>query len=157
MPETEQIQPRYYSKTQAALQIMDAGVNPKDALQITNQTNNIHRNTVINLKKKYARYSLTHPKIIKAAHSQISRILNAEPREVTQQTVDKQGQVVEYIEQIAPTDTNILTAVGMVYDRIDPIKREDTHNINLDMLSMVLLAVKQVEGNEPEVIPDDVA
>jgi hypothetical protein len=152
MQENKQIEPRIYRKTQAAIQMVETGVNPADALKITNNTSEVTGEAVRKFNKKFARYSLTHPKIVKLAHNQLERILKGEPREVKQQTVNKQGEVVDYIEQIAPTDTNILTGVGMVYDRIDPVKREDAGNINIDMLSMVLLAVRhpegKVEGNE---------
>ena len=150
------VEPRFYTKTLAALQMIENGIPPADALKVTNNARSIHPETVKKVKEKYARWSLTRPKIVKLANNQITRILTAAPREVKQQIVNKAGEVVDYIEQIAPTDTNILTAVGMVYDRIDPIKHEDTHNVNVDMLSMVLLAVKQPEGkveeNEPEAI-----
>ena len=34
----------------------------------------------------------------------------------------KAGQVVDYIETIAPSDSNILAAASMVYDRFEPVK-----------------------------------
>jgi hypothetical protein len=116
-------QQRYAPKTLAAIQLVDAGISPKEALQITNVKRNISNEAVSKFKAKYRKYSLSHPKLVKAANNQVSRILAGEPRQVDQQKVAKNGEIVNYVETIAPTDSNILAAASMVYDRVDPVQR----------------------------------
>lgn len=139
MDQTEQIQvaktPKFLPKTLTAMQMIDNGVDPKTALQLVNNKDKIHPQTVHNLKQNYKKYSLTRPKLVKAAHNQVQRILAAEPREITQQKVTKSGEVVEVIEVIAPSDTNILAAASMVYDRYEPVVKADAGNtINNTMI-----------------------
>ena len=51
--------------------------------------------------------------------------------------------MVEVTERIVPSYANKITVAQMVYDRIDPIKQEMKHDINADILSMVVMALKQ--------------
>jgi hypothetical protein len=67
---------------------------------------------------------------VKAAKSQLDRILQAQPRTVTQQKLGKDGQVIEYIETIAPPDSVIMTAVQSVYDRYEPAVQQ---NLNVSV------------------------
>lgn len=119
-------QGKLYKKTQTALKLMDAGVAPKEALQITNCKKDISWEAVKSLKEKYRKHSLTEPSTVKLAYKQIRRILQAESRGVVQQKMSKDGQVVEFTEQIAPTDSNILAAAGMVYDRYEPVRGQES-------------------------------
>jgi hypothetical protein len=130
-------QQRYAPKTLAAIQLVDAGISPKEALQITNVKRNISNEAVSKFKAKYRKYSLSHPKLVKAANNQVSRILAGEPRQIDQQKVAKNGEIVNYIETIAPTDSNILAAASMVYDRVEPVMRQ-VQSINIDISAINL-------------------
>lgn len=114
---------KYLTKTLEAIKLVDNGADPATALQITNNKANISRYAVDKFKVKYRKYSLTHPKMIKAANNQVTRILSGEVRLVDQQKVTKNGEIVNYTETIAPSDTNILAAASMVYDRVEPVQR----------------------------------
>jgi hypothetical protein len=125
-PESAQItekQPKYLQKTLEAIKLVDNGADPTTALQITNGKANITRYAVDKFKAKYKKYSLANPSTVKSAHNQIKRILEAETRTLDQQKVTKDGQVVNYKETIAPSDSNILAAAAMVYDRFEPAKQ----------------------------------
>jgi hypothetical protein len=130
--ETEQIQPRYAAKTLEALRLIDKGIEPKQALQVTNLKHNISRGAIHNLKKKYAKYSLTAPKIQKLAHKALLDCLNGETSEYTAQKVTKAGDVIDYQEVIAPSVTNKIAAAAMVYDRVEPAIRQQV-NVNLEV------------------------
>jgi hypothetical protein len=119
-------------KTLKAFELVDRGEDPKTALQLVNMKENIKPESVNKFKAKYKKYSLTHPKMVKAAKSQIERILSGEAREIQQQKVNKDGQVVSYTEAFYPSDTNIISAVSMVYDRYEPVVQQ-TVNLNIDI------------------------
>ena len=107
-----------------AINLVNAGIDPAEALKFVNFKKNISHQAIAELKQKVRLHSLCKPKIVKSAHDQIKRILNGEVREIPQQTVTKQGDVVDYIETIAPSDSNILAAASMVYDRFEPVKSQ---------------------------------
>ena len=113
--------PRLYQKTLDAFKLIEAGLTPREALQAANMVTKVSDQAVCNLKKKLKKYSLSAPKTVSLAHHQIRRILAAQAREVARQKVTNDGQVIDYTEQIVPTDTNILAAASMVYDRYEPI------------------------------------
>lgn len=60
--ETPQKTPVIFDKTLRAMQYMEEGLNPKDALNLATGNINPHRNTVYDLKKKYEKWSLLHDK-----------------------------------------------------------------------------------------------
>ena len=115
---TEQKQPKYYKTTQAALKMMDSGVDARTALQIVNNTPKPARQTISSLKAKYRQYSLTHPKLLKLAHNAVKDCLTDQP--IINRRKDKQGQ--EIIEETAPTWANKIAAASMVYDRAEPTR-----------------------------------
>jgi hypothetical protein len=122
MPEVNTNQPKYYPKTMDAIKMIQAGIDPADALKYSNFKEVVSTSAVAKIKQKARKYSLTQPSLVKTARNQIKRILNGEVREIPQQTVTKAGQVVDYTEIIAPSDSNILAAASMVYDRFEPVK-----------------------------------
>lgn len=63
--------------------------------------------------------------MVRSAQNQIKRILKVRAREEAHRKVTKDGEVVEYTDNIYPTDSNILAAAAMVYDRYEPVKRDD--------------------------------
>jgi hypothetical protein len=146
-------QPNLYPKTIAAINMVNAGIDPTTALQNVNLTKQISKTAVHNFNKKYQRYLLSNPKIVKLAHQVVENTLKGTTRQVEQQTVNKAGEIVNYTEQIAPSFTNQLEAAKMVYDRIDPIQREQEQKGNADILSLVVLAIAgKVEGETQKVI-----
>ena len=134
---TTEKQPKYLQKTLEAIKLVDNGADPTTALQITNGKANITRYAVDKFKAKYKKYSLANPSTVKSAHNQIKRILSGEAREIEQQKVTKDGQVVNYTEVIAPSDTNILAAASLVYDRYEPVvKQAATINIDISAINL---------------------
>lgn len=129
MQDSSQNSPKYLSKTLTAINLVSAGLTPKEALQFTNLKRDITPNAVSKFKRKYEKYSLTNPTYVKLAGTQLKRILQAEPREVIQEKLNKNGEVITIIERITPNDSNILAAASMVYDRVEPII---THNVNVN-------------------------
>jgi hypothetical protein len=84
------------------------------------------------IRQKAARYSLQRPAMVKLAHKVVSDTLKGKADQITTQKLGKDGQVVEIIEQIAPTHTNKLTAAAMVFDRAEPVVRQNV-NLNGDL------------------------
>lgn len=132
---------KYLKKTLDAFKLIDAGLSPREAMQATNLKKDVSPAGVALIKRKYKKYSLLQPKTVKLAENQIKRILKGEAREVTQQKVSKDGEVVEYTEQIAPSDTNIIAAATMVYDRYEPVVKQ-VLNVNVDVDPVDLGAFK---------------
>lgn len=118
-------QPKYYQKTLDAFKLIEAGLTPREALQAANMTTKVSDAAVCALKNKLKKHSLTDPATVKLASSQIKRILKARAREEVRKKVLSSGEVVEYTDNIYPTDTNIIAAASMVYDRYEPVQRAD--------------------------------
>jgi hypothetical protein len=70
--------------------------------------------------------------MVKAMTSQVKRILRNRAREEAHTKVTAMGQVVEYTDNVYPTDSNILAACAMVADRVDPIIHQSA-NLNLNV------------------------
>jgi hypothetical protein len=142
--------PKLLQKTLDAIQLVNNGADARTALQITNSKADISNVAVYKFNQKYKKYSLTHPKLIKSANNQIKRILAGETREIDQQAVTKAGDVVDFKQTIAPSDSNILAAASMVYDRFEPVKGQDSEqpsgNTYID-LSQYHVQVKVDEVN----------
>ena len=116
--------------TRRALALVQDGIEPIKALQIVNNKDEIHHETIKRFNNNVLKYSLKSKGTVKAAKSQLDRILQAQPRTVTQQKLGKDGQVIEYIETIAPPDSVIMTAVQSVYDRYEPAVQQ---NLNVSV------------------------
>lgn len=155
---TEQKQPKYQQKTLTAIQLVNSEVDPRTALQIVNNKDKISPSAVHYLKQKVNKWSLKHPKTVKAANSQVTRILSGETRSIPQQKVTKSGEVVEFTETIAPSDSNILAAAAMVYDRFEPTRQPEAPGGGLTVNIIPIAAqeiidrmtawkTRQVEGN----------
>jgi hypothetical protein len=122
--------PKLHKKTKRAIELVDNGVPEDLALQVVNNNRQISQQAISQFKQKLVKYSLTSPKTVKAAANQLSRILKAEPRSIKQQKINKDGEVIEYIEQISPPDSVIMTAIGEVYSRYQPAT---TQNLNVNV------------------------
>ena len=135
--ETGRKQPKLLKKTLLEMKLMDAGETAENALKIVNNKDKVHKQSVYALEQKYKKYSLNKPNMAKLANNQVKRILKAQPRERVKDTKIVDGQVVEIKEEIVPSDTNILSAAMMVYDRYEPAKvvpsGGDTYNTYIDL------------------------
>ena len=135
--ETGRKQPKLLKKTLLEMKLMDAGETAENALKIVNNKDKVHKQSVYALERKYKKYSLSKPNMAKLANNQVKRILKAEPRERIKDTKIIDGQVVEIKEEIVPSDTNILSAAMMVYDRYEPTRSQessgDTYNTYIDL------------------------
>lgn len=164
---SEQIanQQRYAPKTLAAIQMVDAGISPREALQITNVKENISREAVTKFKAKYRKYSLTHPRMVKLAHNAVKDCLTDQP--ILSKRTDKQGN--EIIEENVPTWANKIAAATMVYDRAEPTRgNPETVNNTLN-ITMIPAAAQEiidrmlanrrpkVEGSVIDVLPESVS
>ena len=110
------------NKTVMAIQMVQAGIDPKDALRMVNLKDKVSAKAVSELRQKVKKQSLTAPSLVSAAQNQVKRILKATPREEAHEKVNKAGEVVKWTDRIYPTDSNILAAASMVYDRYEPVK-----------------------------------
>jgi hypothetical protein len=122
--------PKLQTKTKIAIDLVNKGVPEAQALQLANNNRQISGVAIHKFKHKLIKYSLKTPGTVKKAKSQLDRILSAQPREVKQQKLGKDGQVIEYIETIAPPDSVIMTAVQSVYDRYEPAVQQ---NLNVSV------------------------
>mgnify|MGYP003395182586 CR=1 FL=1 len=143
-------QPKMYKKTEMALKMLAIGETAETALELVNQKK-VSKQAARNLREKWKKYSLTAPSMAKSAHSQIKRILASEPREARKYHMEGEREVVDSIQEILPSDTNILSAATMVYDRYEPVVQRSVH-LNVDLMDIhpVDLAryYRQVEGSE---------
>ena len=122
-------EPKYYSKTQKALHLLQThDISPKDALTLA-RGSVPSRDAVTKFKQKAARYSLTRPAMVKLAHNVVKDTLIGQVQSYTTEKIGKNGQVVTIVETIAPTVTNQLAAAAMVFDRAEPVVRQ---NVNLN-------------------------
>lgn len=121
------------NKTDLQMKIIAGGADPRTALELTNNKTKVSDSAVFLLKKKYEKWSLRQPSVVKLAHNQVKRILKSEPREAIKYHMDGEVKVVESIQEIHPSDTNILAASMMVYDRYEPlIQRSINLNASID-------------------------
>jgi hypothetical protein len=118
-------------KTQDAIRMCQAGIDPETALKATNLKETISPRAITNLKAKCRKYSLTEPSMVAAMSTQVKRILKARARQEAHTKVDKFGKVIEYTDNIYPTDSNILAACAMVADRCEPIINQQNVNVKV--------------------------
>jgi len=137
-PETIQNQPKQYQKTIDAINLVNAGLDHKTALQAVNYKRDIRPETVSRFKAKCQKYSLSQPKMQKLASKAVQDCLSDKPIN----------------GEILPSYTNKLAAASMVYDRVDPVIRQNL-NVNVNTVHPVDLSrwrVGQVEGKREDVI-----
>ncbi len=82
------------------------------------------------------RYDLTNKTFIKLASKVVKNILSGEPTEVKKEVIGKDGQVVEITDKIYPTHPVKLQAAGMIYDRYQPVKGNDTGVSNISFIQI---------------------
>jgi hypothetical protein len=125
--------PQLYGKTKRIINLINNhGHEPREAIKLVTGNTTPNRNTVADIRQKAARYSLQRPAMVKLAHKVVADTLKGKADQIHQQKVNKDGQVVDFIEQIAPTHTNKLAAAAMVFDRAEPVIRQNV-NLNGDL------------------------
>ncbi len=87
-------------------------------------------------RKLDRRYDLTNKTFIKLASKVVKNILSGEPTEVKKEVIGKDGQVVEITDKIYPTHPVKLQAAGMIYDRYQPVKGNDTGVSNISFIQI---------------------
>ena len=142
--------PKTLQKTRDAILMVQAGIDPESALKYANLKTKVSAKQVSVLRQKVKKYSLQAPSVVKSANNQVKRILAGEVREIPKQAVAKSGEVVDYTEVIAPSDTNILAAASMVYDRYEPaVKIQANVNLDVDPVDLgVYLNSRPIAGPE---------
>lgn len=155
MPESQTIpannMPKTLQKTRDAILMVQAGIDPESALKYTNLKTKVSAKQVSVLRQKVKKYSLQAPSVVKSANNQLKRILAGEVRTVDKQAVTKAGEVVDYTEVIAPSDTNILAAASMVYDRYEPVKGQSAGPTGNTYIDLSQYDVKVINHNEQPV------
>ena len=152
--QTTEKTPKYKQKTLEAIRLVQAGADPKTALQITNGKSQISERAIFNLKEKCRKYSLTNPRLVKLAHNAVKDCLTDQP--IISKRTDRQGN--EIIEENAPTWANKIAAASMVYDRAEPTKQPEAPGGGLTVNIIPIAAqeiidrmtawkTRQVEGN----------
>ena len=115
------------------MKLVNAGLSPREALQTMNHKKDISYAAISKFNEKVRNYSLTAPEMVKSMSQQVKRIIKARAREEAHRKVSRSGEVIEYIDNVYPTDTNILAACAMVADRIEPIIHQTANlNVNVD-------------------------
>ena len=150
---TDVNQSKLYPKTLDAINLVNAGVSPEDALKYVNFKQNIRKETVSRFKAKLKKHSLQSPNMVKLAHNAVKDCLTDQP--IVSKRTDKQGN--EIIEETPPTWTNKLAAASMVMDRVEPAIRQNLNvNANVDVHPVDLGRWLNGQGDEKEAIEVDI-
>lgn len=133
-------------KTLKAIELCAASdVDPKVALTILNNGKPPESRTVTRVKNNIEKYRLTHPRMVKLARNVVLNTLKGESREILQKKMSKNGEVVEFTEQISPTVSNQLDAAKMVYDRAEPTVHQNVNlNLNAELSPVDLEKYKNI-------------
>jgi hypothetical protein len=100
---------------------------------------------------------LTEPGTVKLASNQIKRILRARAREVVKEKTVEVTEGIETVKEVTqyihPTDSNILAAASMVYDRYEPVRGQEqvqgAGNTYIDLSSYQVAINPQVINSPP--------
>lgn len=136
------------AKTLEIMKLIDNGLTIEQAVKLAKGKDKIHPNTKTDLKKKYDRWRLTQPAVVKLAHKAVKETLQMKAIKTGSQVIcpeckgrAKEEQICALCndvglvhESITPTTTNRLAAAAMVMDRADPVVRQ---NMNLNINATV--------------------
>lgn len=154
LPKQPKHEPKLSRKSITAIKMVNAGIDPATALKMVNCKDNISHQAIAELKEKVRKHSLSEPSVVKSAQSQLKRILKARAREEVRKKVLTSGEVLEYTDNVYPTDSNILAAAAMVYDRYEPVKGQEaaqgSGNTYID-LSQYQVQINQ-SGGDPQAV-----
>ena len=119
-------------KTKKAIALVEQhGLTPREALILATGKPNISHAAVSSFKAKVAKHSLQTPQMQRMAASVVKDVLKGSTRSFETEKVIN-GQKVNVTETLAPSYTNQLAAAAMVYDRLEPIVRQNL-NINANL------------------------
>ena len=133
------------AKTLEIMKLIDKGITIEEAVKLAKGKDKIHPNTKTDLKKKYDRWRLTQPGIVRLAQKAVKDTLKMAAVKTGNQVLcpECKGKAKEESicalcndvglvnESIVPTTTNRLAAAQMVMDRVDPVIRQNM-NLNLN-------------------------
>lgn len=105
-------------KQQAFVLLKENNITTKEAAQMLGYNHSYARQ----IAPKIAKYSLTNKKMVKSAHVAVKNILEGKPWG----SIDK------------VKDSSALAAAGMVYDRLEPVKRSDSETTNISFTQINL-------------------
>lgn len=111
--------PKHNASTLRALNLMDKGVNVRDAHKLATGQEKTSAQSLSALNKKFKQHSLTRPDIVKLAHRAVKETLKMV------EVVNSKGEVT------TPSHTNRLAAAQMVMDRAEPVVKVN-HNLNIN-------------------------
>lgn len=156
-PEKKERKPKpLASKTVKAMELMDKGVDIKDAHKLATGIENPHPNTIYDLKKKYDKWLLSQAKTVKLASKVYVETMKMKPVETDEIKVcpeckgkkDDEGSPTPCVTcgssgvvrtLLYPSHTNRLAAAEAVMDRIDPkIKKSMNLNVNRTFIDIDL-------------------
>lgn len=141
-PTTEVIKPGdidyIQPDTKRIMQMMNRGVSIEDAYKLVKNKDIIHRNTKADIKKKYAKWSLTRPQLVNLAQKAVKETLQMKCAETGVQILcpgckgkKNDAQVCAQCKDVGlisekstPSHTNRLAAATMVMDRAEPVIRK---------------------------------
>jgi hypothetical protein len=124
IPDGNSKQPKFLRKTLRAIELVNSGCTPKEALQATNGRRDISRFGEAKFKSKLRQYSLTAPQTVKLAHNVITDILAGNPQVEMRRKEGPEGEVVE-TKEVFPSWSNRATIAMAVYDRFEPLRGQD--------------------------------
>jgi hypothetical protein len=142
MPDKIENEPKLQPKTIQAMQYVDSGLTPRQALEAVNLKRNISREAISKFNAKYRKYSLTTPKMQKLASNALKDCLS-----------DKAIN-----GEIYPTYTNKIAAAAMVYDRVEPAIRQqinlnvEVHPVDLSNFSNRVIDVTPVDKSQDSAV-----
>jgi hypothetical protein len=122
-------------KTRKAIDlVLEHGVEPKDAMILTQCVKTVNGENISRFKAKVQKYSLQRPVMQKLAQQAVKDVLEGKVVEYASEKAIAGIGVVEFTERVAPTYTNKLAAAAMVYERTEPVLRQNVNvNLNVDV------------------------
>ena len=132
-----------YKDSQQILELMEQGYSIEHAVKVVKNKDNVPKDTALKIKKKFDKWSLSRPAMVKLADRAVKETLKMTPiaTETLKRCLECKG--VDPLMQTCPTcagtgvvremlypsHTNRLAAAAMVKDREEPIVR---HSVNIE-------------------------
>lgn len=130
------------------------GLEKNAAFKLASGKDRFTAQAVCAQEKKFKKWSLARPSLIKSATKAIEETLKMSPVEM--EVFNPKTGTVENIKQY-PSFTNRLTAAGMIVDRADPIiKKTENLNLNAELAAPIDLSaylMRPAAGQVIEVLP----
>lgn len=122
MPKTTDDKPiPITERTETMFKLMDTGMPIETAYAVVHPNKKLGKHNKDSMMQKHKRWSLTNPKLVKAAYQALQDTVSMLPVQCGDATV-------------IPTISNRLTAAQMIVDRAEPIINKNLNiNANLDV------------------------